>query len=151
MENIMKDSPDSKFFIDTEPENYKYVGLILQALPMAIIIYCHRDPMDNCLFMYFHFYRKDLTNVASYYIACNDLMAHWQQLYGDRILGVRYEDLVRNPADVGARIYAFCGLDYDPKRVRSAFTTDEIGHWKCYEPYLGALHRAFGDTASNPR
>ena len=58
------------------------------------------------------------------------------------ILSVRYEDLVRNPAEIGARVYEFCGLDYDQAAIRCAFTTDEIGHWKHYAPYLGPLRWA---------
>ena len=74
-------------------------------------------------------------------------MAHWQKLYGDWILTVRYEDLVRHPAETSARIYEFCGLDYDPAAVRHAFTTDEIGRWKHYEPYLDTLRQALGGLA----
>ena len=74
-------------------------------------------------------------------------MAHWLDLYGDRILSVRYEDMMRHPADVGARIYAFCGLDYDPAALRCAFTTDEIGHWRHYQPELEGLRRALGGLA----
>jgi hypothetical protein len=68
-------------------------------------------------------------------------------LYGDRILSVRYEELVRNPADQAARIYEFCGLDYDPEKVSQAFTTDEIGRWKNYERYLDTLRQALGGLA----
>ena len=75
------------------------------------------------------------------------MMAHWQSLYGDRILSVRYEELVRNPADQAARLYEFCGLDYDPEKVSQAFTTDEIGRWKHYEPYLDTLRQALGGLA----
>ena len=148
MEQIVQDSPNSKYFVNTLPGNYKSIGLMLQALPSAKIIYCHRDPMDNCLLVYFTSYAHgnvhsyDLANVGSYYADYQELMAHWRGLYGDRILSVRYEELVRNPADVGARIYEFCGLDYDPGAVESAFTTDEIGHGKRYEPHLAALRQA---------
>ena len=109
--------------------------------------------MDHCLFVYFfryksgHDYSYDLYHLASCYRNCHDLMAFWQELYGDRILSVRYEDLVRHPADAGARIYAFCGLDYDPVVHRHAFTTDEIGHWKHYEPELEGLRQALGGLA----
>ena len=72
-------------------------------------------------------------------------MAHWLRLYGDRILSVRYEYPVRNHAHVAARIYQFCGLHYDRAAVRHAFTTDEIGHWKRREPYLGALCQALSE------
>ena len=110
--------------------------------------------MDHCLFVYFFRYKGgndysyDLGHLASYYAVHHDLMAHWLELYGDRILSVRYEDLVRNPADVGARIYAFCGLDWDPAAISHEFTTDEIGHWKHYEPYLDTLRQVLGGLAT---
>ena len=153
MTKIVKTSPDSKLIINTAQGNYRFIGMIFQGLPATKIIYCHRDPTDNCLFVYFtrYAYRNKhsykLENVASYIVNYQELMAHWQRLYGDRILGVRYEDLVRNPATVSARIYRFCGLDYDPAAVRHAFTTDEIGLWRHYEPHLDPLRRALGDMA----
>ena len=74
-------------------------------------------------------------------------MAHWLRLYGGRMLGVRYEELVQDPAGQAARIYQFCGLDYDPGKVSHAFTTDEIGYWKHYEPDLDTLRQALGGLA----
>ncbi len=112
--------------------------------------------MDNCLVVYFYRYKSgydysyDLDHLATYYTDHHDLMAHWQRLYGDRILSVGYEDLVRNPTDVSARIYGFCGLNYDPSAVHHAFTTDEIGHWKHYEPHLDVLRQALGGLAPPP-
>ena len=150
LENMIKSSPDSKVFINTLSDNYQYIGMIRRALPMAKIIYCHRDPMDHCLFIFFyrfesgHHYSYDLSHLASYYADYHDLMAHWLNLYEDSIMSVRYEDLVQNPADIGAQIYDFCGLDHDPAAIRHAFTTAEIGHWKHYEPYLDTLRHALG-------
>ncbi len=109
--------------------------------------------MDLCSLVYFSRYKTgndysyDLSHLASYYADHHDMMAHWQRLYGDRILSVRYEELVRDPAGVAARIYEFCGLDYDPEKVSQAFTTDEIGRWKHYEPYLDTLRQALGGLA----
>ena len=136
----------SKLHINTSPGNYRFIGMILRGLPSARIIYCHRDPLDNCLAVYFSRYANrnkysyDLANVASYHGCYGELMAHWQRLYGDRILAVGYEDLVRDPAEVGARMYRFCGLD-DPAPLRHGFTTDEIGHSKHYEAYLDPVRR----------
>ena len=155
MESIVRISPESKMFINTLSDNYQFIGMIRQALPMAKIIYCHRDSMDHCFFVYFYRYEVgnhhsyDLSHLASYFADHHGLMAHWQKLYEDGILSVRYEDLVRNPTDVSARIFAFCGLDHDPAAVRHAFTTDEIGHWKHYEPHLGALRKALGGLATS--
>ncbi len=153
MQEVCKYSPESRFFVNTKPEHYPYIGLIQQAFPFARVIYCHRDPLDNCLFIYFNRYLSsfpyfyDFRSIASYYADYREMMAHWRRLYGDRILSVRYEDLVRSPADIGAGIYEYCGLEYDPTAIRAAFTTDEIGHWKHYEPYLGPLRQALGELA----
>ena len=156
MKEVSRLSPESRFFVDTTPENYPYVGLIFRALPWARMIHCHRDPVDNCLFIYFqryrlrlgkHRYSYDLRNIASYYAGYEDVMAHWRKIYGDRILGLRYEETMRNPAETTARIFAFCGLKYDPGAIRAGFTTDQIGHWKHYESYLGPLRQALGRRA----
>ena len=156
MKEVSRLSPGSRFYVDTMPGNYPYVGLIFRALPSARMIHCHRDPVDNCLFIYFqryrlrlgkHGYSYDLRNIASYYAGYEDVMAHWRKLYGDRILSLPYEEMMRNPARTTARIFAFCGLGYDPGAIRAAFTTDQIGHWKHYESYLGPLRQALGRRA----
>jgi tetratricopeptide (TPR) repeat protein len=142
---ISKLSSKSRFFVNTIPGNFVYIGLIFQAMPWAKIIYCFRDPRDQCLTVYFknyahgNGYSRSLRRAASYYADYQEMMAHWLELYGDRILSVRYEELVRDPTQTGARIYDYCGLDYDPAQIRAEFTADEIGRWKPYEPHLGEL------------
>ena len=153
MANISGHLPDCRLFVDTMPANSLYVGPILQAISSAKIIYCHRDPLDNCLFIYFKLYgmRNEysyhLESLASYCADYQEMMAHWLKLYGDRICGVGYEELVRNPERTGARIYRYCGLEYDPAAIRHSFNTDEVGHWRHYAPYLGPLRQALGDPA----
>ena len=150
VKEVSKLSPGSPFFVDTMPGNYPYIGMIFQALPGAKVIYCRRDPLDNCMFVYFqrykarHGYSYDLRNIAAYYGDYQDVMAHWQGLYGDRILGVQYEEMVANPAGNAARIYEYCGLAYDPAAIRADFRTDEIGHWKHYESHFAVLREALG-------
>jgi hypothetical protein len=51
------------------------------------------------------------------------------------------------PAAQAAWIYEFCGLDYDPEKGGQAFTSDKIGQWKNYEPYLDTLRQALGGLA----
>ena len=147
-----RQAPSCRFFVNTTPSNVRFVGLILQAIPSARVIFCHRDPLDNCLFSYFTLYKTsyfsyDIKNLASHYADYHGLMAHWQSLYGDRVQSVAYEELVRNPTEIGARIYQYCGLEFDPAVVGDKFTMDEIGHWRHYEPYLGPLRQALGSLA----
>ncbi len=152
MGDFIGNYPRFKLLINTATSNAQYIGLILRALPTARIILCRRDSIDNCLYFYFKYkwgsrFLHDLESIASYYNDYYDLMTHWQRLYGDRVLEVQYEDLVRAPKRVAAQIYEFCGLDYDATAIRHAFTTDEIGHWKNYERYLDALRQALGGLA----
>ena len=148
MADIVPESPASRFFVNTLPSHYLIVGWILQSLPSAKIIYCRREPLDHCLFVYFKRYARgnaysyDLQALGSYYVDYHDLMAHWLRLYGAKILSVQYEELVRDPVTTSAQLYDFCGLDFDPRGTRAALTTQEIGHAKHYEPYLESLREA---------
>jgi len=136
------------------PDNNVYISLILKAVPFAKLIFCQRDPLDNCLSIYFERYNinnqysYDLKNLASYYAEYQNLMAHWIAFYGERILVVRYEELVRNPETTALRLYRHCGLDFDPAALRHAFTIDQIGHWKHYEPHLAPLHESLARHAA---
>ncbi len=145
---ISERAPGSRYVVDTMPANYPFVGLIREAIPEARLVFCRRDPLDHCLFVYFYAYRTgngysyDLDHVASYYADYHRLLDHWQRLYGNHIHSVRYEELVRDPLGVAAGLYAHCGLDYDPAAIEADFTTDEIGHWRHYERHLGPLRKA---------
>ena len=155
LEALSERAPDRRFVVNTMPANYPYVGLILEALPAARIISCERDPLDNCLYIYFqryaahHDYAYDLGILASFYADYRGMMRHWRALFGERILSVKYEELVADPALAGARIYRYCGLGEPPATLRQTFSSDEIGHWKRYARYLGPLRRAFGDAADS--
>ena len=122
-------------FIDKMPANYLYCGLIRKALPDARIIHLQRDPLDSCYAVYktlffsaYHF-SYDLDELARYYVAYRQTMAHWHEVMPGAILDVRYEDLVADPDGQARRILEWCGLPWDPGTrygqapARAAFTT----------------------------
>ena len=45
---------DSLYICDKMPHNFIFIGLIRIILPEAKIIYCKRDPIDNCFSLYSH-------------------------------------------------------------------------------------------------
>ncbi|MEN1929718.1 sulfotransferase [Luteimonas sp. MJ250] len=122
-------------FIDKMPANYMYCGLIRRALPEARIIHLQRDPLDSChavyktLFFSAYHFSYDLDELARYYIAYRQTMAHWHEVMPGTILDVRYEDLVADPDGQARRILEWCGLPWDPETrygqapARAAFTT----------------------------
>jgi len=83
------------------------------------------------------------------------LLAHWQAVIpGDRLIVVRYEDLVENPEPEIHRLIAFAGLEWEeqcfhPEDNKRAVTTasrwqvrqpiykSSRERWRNYEPYLG--------------
>ena len=143
-------SKHARVIVNTVPKYFVAAGMIFASLPGAKIIHCIRDPKDNSLFIYFRRYATgnsysfDMKDIAHSYKQYRRLIRHWDRLYGDGILTVKYEDLVARPREVAGRIFDYCGLDFDLSTLEAPFTTDEIGHWKKYERHLGPLLKGLG-------
>jgi hypothetical protein len=142
--------PGSRFYVNTLPGHYRHLGLIFRAFPSVKVIYCQREPLDQCLSIYFkilrqgHEYSYDLQDLAAYYRNYQQMMAYWQRLYGKRIMTVQYETLVREPLEVARGLYAHCDLDFAPATLSADFRTDEIGRAAHYEAELAPLRAALG-------
>ena len=146
---------------DKTPDNYLYIGLLHMLFPKARFVFCKRHPVDNCLSHYFTYFMSspafacDPTNLVIGYREHERLLAHWQAVIpGDRLIVVRYEDLVENPEPEIHRLIAFAGLEWEeqcfhPEDNKRAVTTasrwqvrqpiykSSRERWRNYEPYLG--------------
>jgi len=145
--------------------NYLCCGLIAMALPDARIIHCERDPLDNCFSCYTTLfgtgqeYSYELSELGRHYRWYRKLMQHWQTLLGERMLTVRYEQLVENPELVVRALLEFLGLEWDaaclnpavdrrPVRtasmaqVRRPLYASSVGRGRRFAPYLQALIEA---------
>jgi tetratricopeptide (TPR) repeat protein len=116
--------PKADFVTDKRPDNYLYIGLIKALFPRAKIIHTTRDALDNCLSIYFlHLdqrmaYALDLMDVGHHYRQYLLLMAHWKQLYGDDILDLNYDAMVREPKLQMEQLLGFLGLPWDERCLR---------------------------------
>ena len=151
-------------WIDKQPLNYLYAGLIARALPAARIVALAREPMDGCyamlktLFTGAYPFTYHLEELGHYYAAWHRLMRHWQAVLGERLLIVHYEDLVQNPEQVSRRMLAHCGLSWEPAclafdsqstavtsasavQVRQRLYSSSIGKWRRFERQLAPLAR----------
>lgn len=106
--------------MDKMPGNFVYVALIHLMFPRARIIHAVRSPVDTCFSCYATLFQKgpnfsyDLAELGRYYRRYSDLMAHWHSILpADRILDVRYEQLVDNFDPEARRLLDFCGLAWD--------------------------------------
>ena len=157
-------APEAIRILDKLPGNYLRLGIIFLLFPGARIIHCKRDPMDTCwscfaqnFEMGLHF-TNDLENMGHAYRGYLNLMAHWQALFSDRILDIRYEDLLEDPEAQCHRLLRHCGLDWHPDvlnftdqqrpvstaslwQVRQPLYKTSIGRWKTYRQHLGPLQK----------
>ena len=160
--------------IDKLPSNFKNLGLIHAALPLARFIHLERHPLDTCLSIYFqgftaaHAYAADLADLGHYYREYRRLMAHWRAtLPPHLLLEVPYEALVDDPEGWSRRMLEHIGLAWDPRclefhlterpvltasswQVRQPIGRGSIGRWRRYERFLGPLREALGADVLAP-
>ncbi|OUR78829.1 hypothetical protein A9Q83_06415 [Alphaproteobacteria bacterium 46_93_T64] len=142
---IKKEANGARYFIDTMPANFPYIGLMFKALPKVKIITCQRHLLDNCLYAYFQRYKHansysyDLRDAAAFFADYNRMLAHWGQLYGDRILSQTYESLVQNPEKATEKLFKYCDLEFSENWVPEHLNSQEIGRWHNYTDQLVPL------------
>ena len=80
------------FFVDKMPSNFRAIGVIAKSFPDAKIIYCKRNPIDNCFSMYAHKfvdmnhgYSYNQEVLGRYYKLHCDLMDHWFSIFGNEM------------------------------------------------------------------
>jgi LPS sulfotransferase NodH len=148
--------------IEKLPMNYLYLGAIHRALPEARILSIRRSALDSCFAMYrtlfgdAYPFSYDLEDLGRYYAAYDRLMTHWRALLGDRLHEVVYEDIVRDPRRIGARIAEHCGLEWSDAaveiqrnqsvsltasaaQIRRPIYGSSSGRWRHYRRHLGGL------------
>jgi tetratricopeptide (TPR) repeat protein len=135
--------PGARFVTDKRPDNFVYIGLIKTLFPDAKIVHTTRDPLDNCLSIFFlHLdhrmsYALDLMDIGHYYRQYLRLMGHWKAIYCADILDVSYDAYVREPKPVAEKLIAFLGLEWDeqclmPAPAGRAIKTASV--WQVREP-----------------
>lgn len=157
-------------FVDKMPANWMYTGLIHLMLPNAKIIDIRRQPMAAgfALFkMNFgrgvdHSYNQK--DIARYYRAYADLMAHFDTVLPGRVHRIQYENLVENTEAEIRRLVAYCGLPFEPsclryweteravqtpssEQVRQPIYKGSVDVWTHYAEWLGPMREAFGELA----
>jgi cytochrome c-type biogenesis protein CcmH/NrfG len=161
-------------FIDKMPNNFAHLGLIHLILPNAKVVDVRRHPLA-CCFSGFkqHFARGqgftyDLEDIGRYYADYVRLMAHVDTVLPGRVHRVIYEDLVEDPEPVIRRLLDYCGLEFEPaclsfhqtlrpvrtassEQVRQPLNREGLDQWRNYEPWLGPLKHALGDTLQSWR
>ncbi len=141
-------SRGARFFVSTLDTNIYTFAEIAVTLPEARFILCRREALDNALLIYFkryeqgHAHAYDFSDIAHFMAGRAQLQAHWQRLFGRRILTIDYETLVRDGSATAAQIANHVGHEREADIALPEFHSDEIGGWKCYEKHLQPLRDA---------
>jgi tetratricopeptide (TPR) repeat protein len=115
---LLRVSASAAYVTDKRPDNFLYIGLIKRLFPDAKIVHTTRDPLDNCLSIYFlHLeqqmsYALNLMDIGHYYREYRRLMRHWKSEFGQDIFDLDYDALVREPELQLQRLCAFLGLEW---------------------------------------
>jgi hypothetical protein len=142
---------------------------LAKALPNAVFIHCHREPIDNCFSIHRipfdekQTYAHSLDSLGKYYLNYREMMAEWHRLYPGRVLDVSYEDTVTDFRAQCERMLNFLGLEFEPEllqfyrsnslvktpsasQVREPIYRDSVASWKKYEAFLSPLREALAET-----
>ncbi len=164
-QDVARLHPDAGIVTDKQPANFRHIGLIKKLFPRATIIDTLRNPMDNCLSIWFaHLgprvpYAVDLEHIAHWYSEYRRLMAHWRTLWPDDIHEADYDALVADPEPNIRALLDACDLEWEDAclepheatnsvstlsawQVRQPLYTKSSGRWRNYVGHLGVLREA---------
>lgn len=150
------------FFIDKNPNNFVFIGLIRLALPNAKIINACRHPLDSCLGSFKQLFASgqpftyDMAELGEYYLQYQRLMQHWQRVLPGFVLDVHYERVVSDLDAEVRRLLEFCDLPFEDsclrffetrravktassEQVRQPIYSGSVNLWRKYEQHLETL------------
>ena len=153
---------DTAYFVDKNPNNFIYIGILRLAIPNAKIIDAMRHPLDSCfgsfkqLFASGQPFTYDLTEVGEYYLQYRKMMDHWNDVLPGFVLDVQYEEVVADLDTQVRRILDHCNLPFEDaclrfheteravktassEQVRRPIYSSSVNLWRNYEPHLEAL------------
>jgi hypothetical protein len=162
LQSTLKYRSGLPYFIDKNPNNFIYAGLLHLALPNARIINAQRHPLDSCFGSYKQLFASgqpfsyDLTELGEYYVLYQSLMKHWQDVLPGKVLDVNYEEVVADLDTQVRRILDYCELPFEAaclnfhetdravktassEQVRQPIYASSVNLWQHYERHLDEL------------
>ena len=155
------------FFIDKQPNNWMYLGLVRRILPDAKIIDIRRHPLASCVANFRqHFgqgqaFSYSLESIAHYYALYVELADYCRAVQPGSIHLIYYENLVQNMERELRDLFAYLDLPYEPEclqfyanarpvrtpsseQVRQPLYRAALDEWRAYDPWLGPAKDILG-------
>ena len=119
-------------WFDKTPQNVYGVNLIAQEYSKALFLHLVRNPLNVVASMK----RGAVVNVPDIHGACNYwleavlMMRSFQAGHGDRVLQMRYEDVIADVPAGLAQVLGFIGLDLSPGLYRPTDARPDPNRWR---------------------
>ena len=160
---VKKSSKNYKIFTEKMPFNYKFVGFIKTLFPKAKIIYCKRNPMDNCASIYRTYFANgnigwayNLNKIGKVYNIHETITEYWKTIFKNDIYTLSYESLVDDFDNEARKLISFVELDWEDscqkfykaksnvitassEQVRRPIYKDSVLSYRNYSKYLSDL------------
>ena len=110
---------DFKYVIDKLPENFLYLGYILNFLPKTKIIRLFRNPWDTAISLYKQRYVQNIPysssffNIGVFMANFEAINLYWNSVIHNKdecILDIYYEEIVKDDTTAQKKIYEFLGI-----------------------------------------
>jgi hypothetical protein len=106
---------DQDTVVEKTPHHLLFMQFIAKRYPQARFIYVTRDPVDMVAS---YVSRGDLPanykQVAMEWVVGNEVGLSCMQQFPDRVIHLRYEDVVEDPVVIFEKIFSFVGKSFDP-------------------------------------
>src|SRR6185312_7233776 len=164
MDRAWRNAGGATHVTDKLTGNFLHLGMIALSLPRAKIVHVTRDPRDTCFSCFANLFRLgdipysyDLETLGRHCVRRQSLMAHWHALLpADRIMLLRYEDLVGDTERVLRTLLDFLGLPWNEscldfhrqKRAVHTVSAGQVGQpvyatsvarWRRFQTHLKPL------------
>lgn len=158
--------PERGRVVDKTTTTTRFLGLAASVLPDAPLVWLRRDPLDcawSCFrtcFMQGIRWSNDLADIAFNFRLDDELLVRSQQILGERLLVVPFEELAITPEPWIRRIAAHCGLAQEPQifaphenrravatasvmQVRKPISPASVGSAEPYREFLRPFVQAY--------
>ncbi|HJU07397.1 MAG TPA: sulfotransferase [Rhodanobacteraceae bacterium] len=154
------------YYIDCQPDNWMYAGLIHAALPHARILHVTADPMDACFAQYraffgdTHEYTYDLAGLAAHERCYRRSMTHWHALMPGVIFDVSCESFLSARSSVLRDLLAHCGGTETTNDAQETVSNESAacetqpasrGGWRRYAAQLASIAETLAQSRRENR
>ena len=143
---LLRVSAGAMYVTDKRLDNFMYLGFIKRLFPDAKIVHTTRDPLDNCLSIFFlHLeqqmsYALNIQDIGHFYGEYRRLMAHWNSEFAHDIFEFNYDALVKDPGPQFKALCEFLGVAWPgevPKVAARSAAIRTASVWQVREPLYG--------------